>query len=291
MIHDLEKGEIDIALLWGPIAGYYAKHSSEKLTVTPCCRDGGARMAFRIGFGVRHSDQNWKRELNTLVAQNKAELERILLDYGVPLLDECGTSDHGCAMNWANPLARGVVAFPQPSRFAPSPAIAQAPPEPETYRLDDYHAPTPATLKGATVLDTPQAFELWSGKKAVFIDALSRPPKPEGLPKNAVWRDPKRFDIPGSIWLPDTGFGELSEPMARYFEQGLDARERRRQVEAARLLLPHQLLGVVERRETRAHARLHQCAVVSARRRRLGAGWGIRSRSASPSRASKADFG
>ncbi len=90
MTHDLEKGEIDIALLWGPIAGYYAKHSSEKLNVTPLPETPGARMAFRIGFGVRHSDQNWKRELNTLIAQNKAELERILLEYGVPLLDESG---------------------------------------------------------------------------------------------------------------------------------------------------------------------------------------------------------
>ncbi|MGD9545400.1 MAG: substrate-binding domain-containing protein [Methylocystis sp.] len=90
MIHDLEKGDIDIALLWGPIAGWYAKHSSEKLNVAPLPETPGARMAFRIGFGVRHSDQNFKRELNTLIAQNKADLERILLDYGVPLLDEQG---------------------------------------------------------------------------------------------------------------------------------------------------------------------------------------------------------
>lgn len=90
MMHDLEKGEIDVALLWGPIAGYYAKHSSAKLNVTPLPETAGARMAFRIGFGVRHSDQNWKRELNTLIAQNKIELERILRDYGVPLLDESG---------------------------------------------------------------------------------------------------------------------------------------------------------------------------------------------------------
>jgi quinoprotein dehydrogenase-associated probable ABC transporter substrate-binding protein len=90
MMHDLEKGDIDVALLWGPIAGYYAKHSSVKLNVTPLPETPGARMAFRIGFGVRHSDQNWKRELNTLIAQNKIELERILRDYGVPLLDESG---------------------------------------------------------------------------------------------------------------------------------------------------------------------------------------------------------
>jgi quinoprotein dehydrogenase-associated probable ABC transporter substrate-binding protein len=56
MMHDLEKGEIDVALLWGPIAGYYAKHSRVKQNVTPLPETLGARMAC-IGF-VRHSDQN-----------------------------------------------------------------------------------------------------------------------------------------------------------------------------------------------------------------------------------------
>jgi quinoprotein dehydrogenase-associated probable ABC transporter substrate-binding protein len=90
MIHDLETGDIDVALLWGPIAGYYAKHSSAKLHVTPLPETPGTRMAFRIAFGVRNSDQNWKRELNTLLAQNKTEIDRILADYGVPTLDEAG---------------------------------------------------------------------------------------------------------------------------------------------------------------------------------------------------------
>ena len=45
-------------------------------------------MIYRIGMGVRHSDQNWKRQLNKLIAANQSEINRILLDYGVPLLDE-----------------------------------------------------------------------------------------------------------------------------------------------------------------------------------------------------------
>ncbi len=90
MIHDLESGEIDVALLWGPIAGYYAKNAKTKLTVTPIAETPGARMAFRIAFGVRHADQNWKRTLNQFIAQNHVELEKILADYGVPLLDEDG---------------------------------------------------------------------------------------------------------------------------------------------------------------------------------------------------------
>jgi quinoprotein dehydrogenase-associated probable ABC transporter substrate-binding protein len=90
MIRDLESGDIDVALLWGPIAGYYAKNAKTKLNVAPLPETPGTRMAFRIAFGVRHSDQNWKRDLNQFIAQNKAELEKILLDYGVPLIDEEG---------------------------------------------------------------------------------------------------------------------------------------------------------------------------------------------------------
>lgn len=98
---------------------------------------------------------------------------------------------------------------------------APQPPEPDGYRLDAYRAPVPATLKGASVIDTAKAYDLWNRKTAVFVDALPHAPKPEGLPKNAVWREQPRFDIPGGIWLPDTGFGAISEATRRYFEKGL----------------------------------------------------------------------
>ncbi|BDV36812.1 hypothetical protein DSM21852_00650 [Methylocystis bryophila] len=94
--------------------------------------------------------------------------------------------------------------------------------EPEGYRLDDYRAPTPATLRGAHVIDTKQAFELWQAKSAVFVDALPRPPKPADLPPKTVWRDKPRADIPGSLWLVNTGFGALAESTQRYFETGLE---------------------------------------------------------------------
>jgi PQQ-dependent catabolism-associated CXXCW motif protein len=94
-------------------------------------------------------------------------------------------------------------------------------PEPDGYRMDAYRAPVPGTLKGATVIDTATAHELWSRKAAAFIDALPHAPKPEGLPKNVVWREQPRFDIPGSVWLPDTGYGALSEATQHYLEKGL----------------------------------------------------------------------
>jgi PQQ-dependent catabolism-associated CXXCW motif protein len=99
----------------------------------------------------------------------------------------------------------------------------QSPPlEPADYRREDYRAKVPATLAGARVVSTRQAFEMWQAGQAVFVDALPRPPKPKGLPPTAVWRDQPRFDIPGSIWLPDTGYGELAPATLRYFENGLE---------------------------------------------------------------------
>jgi len=97
----------------------------------------------------------------------------------------------------------------------------QKPPEPDGYRSGEYRAPTPATLKGARVLSTDQAYDLWRNRAAVFVDALPAVPRPRGLAPDAVWRDKPRHDIPGSIWLPDTGYGELAPVMQAYFETGL----------------------------------------------------------------------
>lgn len=95
------------------------------------------------------------------------------------------------------------------------------PPEPPDYRMDDYRAPTPATLRGAIVLSTAQAHAHWEKRDAVFVDVLPRPPRPVGLPASTIWRPKPRDDIPGSLWLPDTGYGALAEIMQQYFERGL----------------------------------------------------------------------
>ena len=94
-------------------------------------------------------------------------------------------------------------------------------PEPGGYRTEDYRAPVPDTLAGARVLSTTEAEAIWRAKTGVFIDVLPRPPKPPNLPAGTVWRDKPRFNIPGSMWLPDTGYGELAAPTAEYFRQGL----------------------------------------------------------------------
>ncbi len=91
MITDLEAGEIDAAVLWGPIGGYFAQQSERDLKVTPLLRENGPpRMFYRVTLGVRQGELTWKRQLNSLLRRNKAEIEAILLRYGVPLVDKFG---------------------------------------------------------------------------------------------------------------------------------------------------------------------------------------------------------
>ena len=89
MINDLMSGEIDAGVLWGPMAGYYAREANPPLHVTPLVKEtSGPKLAYRIGMGVRPADQNWKRLLNRLIQENQEAINKILLDFGVPLLDE-----------------------------------------------------------------------------------------------------------------------------------------------------------------------------------------------------------
>jgi quinoprotein dehydrogenase-associated probable ABC transporter substrate-binding protein len=89
MIADIRSGEIDAGVLWGPIAGYFAAKGGEPLAVVPLLKETtGPRLAYRITFGVRPGEDDWKRELNALIAKLQSKLDAVLLQYGVPLLDE-----------------------------------------------------------------------------------------------------------------------------------------------------------------------------------------------------------
>lgn len=89
MVSDLVSGQIDAGILWGPMAGYFVRKSGADLAVVPLVKEKtGPRMAYRITMGVRRSDQDWKRTLNSFIRKHQGEINKILLDYGVPLIDE-----------------------------------------------------------------------------------------------------------------------------------------------------------------------------------------------------------
>jgi len=95
------------------------------------------------------------------------------------------------------------------------------PDEPEGYRSADYRAPTPATLRGARVVSTDEAQAIWKSGAAAFIDVLPHLPRPPDLPAGTLWRGQRRQNIPGSMWLPDTGYGDLSAAAEDYLRSGL----------------------------------------------------------------------
>src|SRR5256884_5441716 len=87
MMHDLATDEIDVGILWGPMAGYYARQATPAVTVVPLVKETtGPRLAYRIAMGVRYADQEWKRELNRAIRESQPAINKLLLSFGVPLL-------------------------------------------------------------------------------------------------------------------------------------------------------------------------------------------------------------
>lgn len=92
MLDDLEAGEIDAAILWGPVGGPMVKSDYPGLAVTPLLAETMLpRMFYRITMGLRRGEDDWKRELNSLIRRNQDEIDAILVEAGVPILTDMGT--------------------------------------------------------------------------------------------------------------------------------------------------------------------------------------------------------
>ena len=89
---DLVAGEIDVAFIWGPIAGYHAsRHPEADLVVVPLLGEArDVRMNFSVSMAVRYNETDWKRTINRALAAREAEIIEVLRDYGVPLLNSRG---------------------------------------------------------------------------------------------------------------------------------------------------------------------------------------------------------
>ena len=200
MVDDLLAGEINIGILWGPIAGYHAKLHSPALIAVPLkSRPGDVRMDARITMGLRHNEPDWKQTLNDFLIRRQGDIEALLADYGVPLLDEKG-APFGAASEDAKP-----------------PVVA----EPSDYRLENLRAPVPATIAGGRTVTTREVEAMAKEGGTVLVDVMLRPPRPAGLEEGTLWRPRPRRNIPGSAWLVNTGYGALSKETEQYFRDGL----------------------------------------------------------------------
>ncbi|MFV0302204.1 MAG: substrate-binding domain-containing protein [Paracoccus sp. (in: a-proteobacteria)] len=90
MIREVKAGTLDAAVLWGPLAGPQVKADPD-LQFTPLLKETESpRMFYRITMGVRLPEQEWKRQLNSLIRRNQDAINAILTEAGVPLVDDYG---------------------------------------------------------------------------------------------------------------------------------------------------------------------------------------------------------
>ena len=89
ILEAVARGDIDIAAVWGPLAGYFARELPVKLTVVPITdteRFAPLLFQFDIAIGVRKGDDQRREELDRLISRNSAEIAQILDRYGVPVI-------------------------------------------------------------------------------------------------------------------------------------------------------------------------------------------------------------
>ena len=89
IIEAVAKKEIDVAVVWGPLAGYFAKRSPVPLTLvalpdSDAATATGFPFAYDIAIGVRRSDRTLRAEIDSVLLRRRAEIARILADYGIP---------------------------------------------------------------------------------------------------------------------------------------------------------------------------------------------------------------
>lgn len=88
---DLSAGKIDAAIVWGPIAGYYAKRiKTAELVVVPLKSERNVKFDYEMAMGVRHGEREWKAQIEQLIERNRPTITAILREFNVPLIDESG---------------------------------------------------------------------------------------------------------------------------------------------------------------------------------------------------------
>ena len=88
---DLHNKELDAAIIWGPIAGYFIANSNdENLAMLPLRSGDGIRFDFAIAMAVRYGEKDWRDQVKSLIEQSQVAINEILSAYHVPLIDESG---------------------------------------------------------------------------------------------------------------------------------------------------------------------------------------------------------
>ena len=91
IVDPVAKGDVDVAIVWGPLAGYFAKQSHVPLAIVPVSPQIDQPFlpfVFDISMGVRRDDQELKDQVEQVLEKRRDEVDRILRDYAVPRVDQ-----------------------------------------------------------------------------------------------------------------------------------------------------------------------------------------------------------
>ncbi len=85
---DLASGKLDAAIVWGPIAGYFAQRvKTPQLVVLPLKSEPGIKLDYQMAMGVRYGERDWKQQVEGLLESRQAEIQAILKEFGVPIVE------------------------------------------------------------------------------------------------------------------------------------------------------------------------------------------------------------
>ncbi len=125
IIEAVANREIDAAIVWGPIGGYFAQQQATSLRVVPVASQDESPsllLAYDIALGVRKSDEALKNTLNGLLTRHAKEIQQILVDYGVPGITLQPTEPHDPQPGTAVPDTQ----LPQASNGQPTESRGEA---------------------------------------------------------------------------------------------------------------------------------------------------------------------
>jgi mxaJ protein len=91
LIEAVAKGDVDVAIVWGPLAGYFVPRQNIPLAIAPVPAESdisGEKWTFAISMGVRHRDRGLAQLLDQLLDREQASIDTILSDYRVPLVSD-----------------------------------------------------------------------------------------------------------------------------------------------------------------------------------------------------------
>jgi len=142
LLDDLIAGTVDVAIPWGPLAGYYVKKLNAPLELVPLADEPGVPLSFSVGMGVKKGNRDLKNQLEAAIDHRQAEIRAVLEEYGVPL-----AAARGAAIGGAQEKQE-----PQTRQDPDAAAKPDAPPsEPTFKKLNPFTGKEDAIATGKTL--------------------------------------------------------------------------------------------------------------------------------------------